>query len=755
MALLSRVSWICTVLLLSYICFPPQKGYSFAHGYSPHNDAYRSHVDMYDPLNSYHDSGHTYGSDPVYYEDSEDASFVASSVTSLSEEMVHSRPDSDHEAELLKADPSAPSVLKSDHEASGSQHPFGLLLKEHTQRKTAEGVSFPTMMDLKKFIDRMKSSFLKPGSDVGRHFQTARDVMKNKISSDAQITEEVPDSLNTPDSAEDVKEQDEADGDEVWSDSNNMQFEESEEGPDYQMQGESLSLHDPVDPAASFITNGAYYNQGQDMDSAFYQHYLLAEHASNENEQPDHVGDTFIDAPQSQNYEVWTTHSEFPEQIPSDSFFGEDFSFPHSPDYSYHSSKTTNMQSITAENNIQPPKYTPYDTGNVEEHYYPSAGREFSQDFQKDEAASVTDTTVMPAPKPESLNSYGKSVYVNAPRGQLPIPEYEPKQREIPAPTFPSYQPAVGQESVAFVSLSSENPSSESISGRVGALTSSPHYIAVKPPSHYLDGNHREHPVQTFISPAKVEKEEKLNPTVQNLISATQNQKTITDNFLPSNSVGSDSKVRISSQVGTGYSSFNSFINLAPASETTFSRPAGHKVMSRNLGLQNELSGGHFRFLSGDVFGAKRHLGSFPTPEKQGFSVNGGYTSAVRAGHFQTFIQPNEVWKHPSFVRKERKTNKAFQYLRPLSASSVSDSTVRGLFWRTGVNTQRLPPQTGAVMSPLSSHSYTVKSENNYSRGKLSQSKTYYDPNQLNESRYSQQGNPWQQKHKGAAVFGV
>lgn len=63
-------------------------------------------------------------------------------------------------------------------------HPLPLLVKQ-TQRETVEGLSFPTVQYFKQFVESMKNSFLTPGNDPSRYFQTARQVMENEFTSNA------------------------------------------------------------------------------------------------------------------------------------------------------------------------------------------------------------------------------------------------------------------------------------------------------------------------------------------------------------------------------------------------------------------------------------------------------------------------------------------------------------------------------------------------------------------------------------------
>lgn len=747
-------------------------GYNIAHGYSFNDDGFSSHAGVFDPqtsdqfysgasLNRNHDSvsqgdemqamrHQSFTSpprEPVHHDNNEDAS----SVTSLGEEMVQSKPDSGHEPDEFLVVPSAPSVQKYEQESS--QHPFGLLVKEHTQEKTMEGVSFPTIKDFKLFIESMKSSFLTPRSDLSTHFKTARETMENEMASNAQNTEGEP--------AREGTAHVDASENEVWSEPMNTVFEQSEQGANYEMPSESLSAPDPFDSTASLISTSVYDNQDSGLGAALYPHPHLAatEHVSSNYGSFDKGGisgenpDIFTSAPDVRNEDAQSTSYKLPEQMPSGSFFGGDFSLRPSQDFSYYSSATSNITPLTPEKNIQQPQYTSHSKDSFTGYQNPSGGFEL-EDFQSEELGRVT------APKHPSLNSYGKSLYVNAPRGQLYIPDYVPKHRERPAPSFQAYQPTVGKESKdinytptvhspAFsgsVSSSSENFSPHGSSGHVGVQTSSPHdaqnqainrkqpvlshLVFTVKPSSSLHGSSRHDGYlgdqsvgvsRPSILTAQAKDEEKSNPSQQNLVSAIQEPKQMTDNSLIPISGGLDStQSGFSSLVGDA--GFNSLTNLAPASKSIFSRLVGNEAMSRNFGIKNIISD---RFPIGDIRGTRNPLGSFSTPQRRGMSPNGDL--------LQTFIQPTKVRKHPVNVNKEPSTM-AYRLPKPLSASKDSGSTLRGVFWRNGGNKKRLPPQTDPKMSPPV-NAYVVKSRSSYVRGKVSLSKTSYAPYQLDEGK--------------------
>lgn len=683
--------------------------------------------------------------EPVHHDNNEDAS----SVTSLSEEMVQSKPDSEHEQDEFSVVPSAPSVQKYERESSDYQHPFGLLVKEHTQEKTVEGVSFPTIKDFKRFIETMKSSFLTPGSDLSTYFQTARETMEKEMASNAQNTEGAP--------AREATAHVDASENEVWGEATNTVFEQSKPGANYQMPSENPSAPDPVDSTASLISTSVYDNQDLSSGSALYPrpHLAATEHVSSNYGSFDNGGisgenrDIFTSAPDVRNEDVQSTSYNLPEQMPSDSSFEGDFSFRPSQDFSYYSSTTSDIAPLNSEKNIQQPQYTSHSKDSFTGYQKLSGGFELGEDFQSEVLGGGTPANALSAP-----NSYGKSIYVNAPRGQLHIPNYTPKHRERPAPSFQAYQPTVRKESKdinytptvhlpafsGFVSSSSEKLTPQSSSGHVGVQTSSPHdaknqlVFTVKPPSS-LHGSSRHNGylgdqsvgvTRPSILTAQAKDEEKSDPSEQNLVSATQEPKQMTDNIPIPISGGLDSTQRgISSRVRDA--SFNSLTNLAPASESVFSRLTGNEAMSRNFGNKNIISD---RFLTGDIHGIRNPLGSFST---RGMSLNGDYVGATRAGLLQTFIQPIKVRRRPANVNKEPST-KSYQPLKLLSASKVSGSHLSGVFWRNGGNTKRLPPQTDPKMSPPV-NAYVMKSRSSYVRSKVSLSKTSYAPYQLDEGK--------------------
>ncbi|XP_032379375.1 uncharacterized protein LOC116694053 [Etheostoma spectabile] len=343
MALPIGVSWLCTLLLWGCICFPPEKGYIVAHGYFFNDGEFGSHSGVLGPqtsnqfhsgpsLNTNQDSDSPRDEMQAFRDQSFDSlqrepvnenNDNTSYVASLSEEMVQSKPDSENDV------PSAPPVQKYERDGSDS-HPFGFLVKEHTQENIVEGTSFQTIKDFKRFIKTMKNSFLMPGSDFGRHFQTARETMANKMASNAENVKGAPDTGSRSNLAKEGTAHDGASENEVWSESMNTAFKQSKQGANYQMPSENLP--DPVDSTARLISTNVYDNQ--DSGSSLYpRHHLAAtEHVSSAYGSYDRGGisgentNSFISAPHEQNENVPLTY-KLPGQIPSGSFLGEGLSF--------------------------------------------------------------------------------------------------------------------------------------------------------------------------------------------------------------------------------------------------------------------------------------------------------------------------------------------------------------------------------------------------------------------------------------------
>ncbi|XP_077424131.1 uncharacterized protein LOC144053499 isoform X2 [Vanacampus margaritifer] len=122
------------------------------------------------------------------------------------------------------------SPLKSRHQHrdSGFQHPFKLLVQEHTKDTAVEGISFPDMDNFEQFIETLKSSFLTPGKDL-EHFQTARGLMLNEIATRRPSKEENDDNEGIKDNK-------------VWREQLSSAYGQSEEDVSYPVLSPSITV---------------------------------------------------------------------------------------------------------------------------------------------------------------------------------------------------------------------------------------------------------------------------------------------------------------------------------------------------------------------------------------------------------------------------------------------------------------------------------------------------------------------------------
>lgn len=157
------------------------------------------------------------------------------------EQLVQSEP---YKGQWTEENPRVSTSSSSAH--SGHQHPLGLLMKEHTQEKSQEGISFPTITDFKRFVETMKSSFLTPGSDL-THFHTALQTMENEMSSAAKNTE----GASSPDHQAYYGVESPGEN-EVWSEPVTSVFEQGQLGSNHHVPGTSLSAPDQLDMNPSF-----------------------------------------------------------------------------------------------------------------------------------------------------------------------------------------------------------------------------------------------------------------------------------------------------------------------------------------------------------------------------------------------------------------------------------------------------------------------------------------------------------------------
>lgn len=406
--------------------------------------------------------------EPVAHEENE--------VASLSEEMV-------------------PSVGSSAHQYehnSEYQHPFGRLVKE-TQQKTIGGLSFPSIHHLKLFIETMKNSFLIPGNDLKRHFQTAQEVMEIELASHPNATDQSH-------SAEESSAPDDTSENEISGEPLNAAFEQREHGDSSQMPHHS-GVH-PVHSTTSFTSSDENQDSGQDAALHALPHSAAKERSSYGSFQNGAIsGETpngFSGAPNVWDEDIYYKLYEH------EPFFGEHFSsfsslmtpppiYPsNSPaqDFSYLSK----MLPLSWEKDIQETRHTPDSKESLTVHEPPSG------DLQREEQWTQIAADVLSAPNPSPLNSYGRHIY-GAPKRPLNIPNYFANHWE--QLSFKPYQPTGGEDSekmnhaptVHLPSvLSNADLSPGGSRGRVGVQLNRPqqpvrsHHVFKMKPSRSPDG---------------------------------------------------------------------------------------------------------------------------------------------------------------------------------------------------------------------------------------------------------------------------
>lgn len=222
-------------------------GYDITHGY-PDGDGFIGRAGVPGPqfLNDLHgmhasrpESLLSLQSGLDHHENSEDAS----SATAPNEEMVQNKLHSGYRPDDMPGVPSASSVQKTDN--SGHQHPFELLLRDSKNSNHAEGVSFPTVKDLKHFVEILKSSYLMPGGDLTKHFLTAREMIVKEAR--AQYAQAELDEAHRAAAAESASVYG-ARENEVYSEPPEITLpEQIEQGEKYQRASESSFVSDRLD----------------------------------------------------------------------------------------------------------------------------------------------------------------------------------------------------------------------------------------------------------------------------------------------------------------------------------------------------------------------------------------------------------------------------------------------------------------------------------------------------------------------------
>ncbi|XP_058502066.1 uncharacterized protein LOC131470334 [Solea solea] len=688
------------------------------------------------------------------------------SVTGFDELMEQHGPEPGQEPEESLVTPSTRSVQKYENMSAGHQHPFGVLLKEHTP-ETVEGISFPTVNDFRQFIDTVKSSFLTPGSDMGGYFQTARETMKNEFIYGAQ---NVDGESSMSNSVKEGSVHDDDSENEVWSE---PMMEKSE--PDANYQTESLSLFDPVDHTPSLISHNDVQDSGP--GSALYYNtearaYGLGEYGSDVS-QENH--NHFTSIPDEQHEDVESTSYNFPVQKPAGSLLGRIYltsnhvtsspvNPPDSPsqDLSHYSSRKSSIKPLTSEKIIhyelgyqreepsrvpnllypqEPPSLTSYGKSifveaprtqfyipsNVSKHRERPTQTQSPPTRQPTEPHRVTVANLLYPQQPWSLNSYGKSIFVEAPRTQFYIPVNASKHRERSVQT---HQPTVGKESKDINStptilptstgsvFSNSDRSPQSSSGHTRVETSRSH-----DPQHHVFLS-RKQPIKSYqhftVKPPS------FSPDSERLVSNLRNQRVTVSRPSIVSGQARDEKSDQSEQNGgsviqdpkqmndlisipTTYGSDSTLSGISSwVSDVDVTSPINFSPTSEpkkpfSMEFENEV-------MSRDV-NSKR----FPSGVR---NLQGLFSYLQTRGPPHSFMQPTKLQKLPASVNREH-GNRVHRLFKPSLTSKGSVSTLPSVSWRNGSNAQKGLPQK-----------YIIQSRNGYIRGKVSLSKTRYTPYQ-------------------------
>lgn len=639
-------------------------GYNIAHG----NDGFSSHVGVAGPqssnefhsgesLNSRHgmqapqpQSFESSQSGPVHHENSKDAS----SATILSEEMVQSKLHSGNWSDQTSVVPSASSMQKTSYKNPGHQHPFGLLLRD-SPKKTMGDVSFPTIKDFKHFIEIMKSSFLIPGSDLTRHFQTAREMVEKEAN--AQNAKAEPDKVHGSPAAEGGTVYDNVTEDEVHSKPQKAAlFEQSKESGNYQKSRKSSSVSDPVD--SGLISSSVYDKQDLDQHSLFY---TIPQFAAKELDLG--IYGSLDNGAFSGEKSVFLTNGPI---LQTEDELGED------------------MQSDEIETEI--PAYAPSVTKPLK-----SYGKSIH----------------VSAPR----RRFNISVY-------LPKPRAAPSS-QLNQPTNVKTSNAANDTLTVHLPLSSNSAFSKSnllpksSRSHVDVKSSRP-YDSKEMILYDSEALDRKQPIGSHYR-LNVKPTTKHDGYLGDLPSQSPVSNTQQPSQTPTSFSQDSTQTRTYSPVIDNDVTFKSLPYFPPNSavDTAFSRLFGNEVMSRSIRFKNIISD---RLPTRGIHAARRMLGSFLTQQRRGVPLRHGYVGTIHAGLMQNSMQPSNLWSRP-IGANERSGNMAYQPPGPLSASKVLSYTTSGAIWTNGGRKKHLFPHTSHYVSTPSA--YTVKSSTDYVRGKV------------------------------------
>lgn len=512
----------------------------------------------------------------VQHEDSDDASAVISPGDEIQPE--HSPEQS------------------SKHEKPTYLHPLPLLVKQ-TQKETFEGLSFPSVRYFKQFVESIKNAYLTPGNDLSRYFQTAREVMENEFTSNAQE----PPTEHGPDSSKENP-----DHDEIWSES--MNSEENEHNVHFQQ----LSV-----PDSAPSTAGSSFDENQDSGlNSLAQ--LAADRPGSKGHGSLEAGDLLETAAGAQNRDTRPVSLRLTEQMPSGWFFGE----PASAEalISRAHGAAPDLDPKTSEGMIQES-----DSEDSLKYENPSGGFQLGG-FQKEDLRKRIPADVLYSPKasPHIGHSNNGNVSGRVPKeqGNLSSSPHTHQSQESTG-SFRSivHLPAFGSSASAKANLSPRGHR-----GQAGDQLSSPHVLE-------YEAFGRRQPLRTQHGEG--------NP-----IFGINEPNPVSDDVQAFTSGGSDSAHRwISPPYKADYAlHFLTKLAQPSTSDTIFWRKIGHKENSRNSKMKN--------IIADDL----NVPSSFFTPGKRGVTLKSGLAGPAEAAVPHTSTQDTIYWPpHPTFAFKSTK----------------------------------------------------------------------------------------------------
>lgn len=564
-------------------------GYDIAQGYSD-SDGFNGRAGVPGPQSSHQLHGvHAPRSESFVSPQSglvhRDNSAGARSASSLNEEMVQSKLHAGYRADEIPGVPSASSVQKTDD--FGHRHPFELLLRDSQNSNRVEGVSFPTVKDFKHFVEILKSSYLIPGGDLTKHYQTAREMIAKEAQ--AQYAQAQLDAVHRAAAAAESGTAYGGSENEIHGEPQNAAlFEHSEQGGKYQTASKSSSASDPVDSAPNLISTSLYDKQdlGHPLSS-----YAIPRSAA-------------------KDFNV-AAYEGFDNNL----FSGEKPIFTNDP----------NKQQED-ERDVQSDKM----------------GRGVPADARSKPFNSYSRSIQVSAPK----RLFNISDYLPTKPRERPIPSFRLHQLTDGKQSKDVHETPTVRLQLSDSSVSSKsNPLPRSRTSHGDTQSSSPQnsqnqVLNRKEPigSHQMMNGKRTNNRDGYL--------EELPPNNPD----PTNQESRVHNSLTPNYAGQHStKAQTYFPVMGDDENFNTLPYFPPpvSSQTAFSRLSGNAVVSSRFGFKSAKPG---RSPTRGIDATRNLLVSFLNQQRGGFPLNRASVGAVHAGILQNFRKHSKLWKPPHSV---------------------------------------------------------------------------------------------------------